>query len=81
VESVAVLAAVALRSLHESSVSQPWSGRAAAAWWPAARHLQAGEDNEPMNTRFLSSFAVTAGTRLIPGVVFLILGAAAFHNH
>ena len=34
-----------------------------------------------MNTRFLSSFAVTAGTRLIPGVVFLILGAAAFHNH
>jgi uncharacterized membrane protein YphA (DoxX/SURF4 family) len=34
-----------------------------------------------MNAGVLTSFAVTAGTRLVPGVVFLIFGADEFINH
>jgi uncharacterized membrane protein YphA (DoxX/SURF4 family) len=56
-----------------------------------ARHLEAREDESSIagqsldrrsiDGRGLASFAVTVGTRLGPGIVFLVFGADEFVNH
>jgi uncharacterized membrane protein YphA (DoxX/SURF4 family) len=64
---------------------------AATAWSRAARHLKAREDEDPIagaslhwrsiDGHGLARFAVTVGTRLAPGIVFLLFGADEFANH
>src|SRR5947209_19956843 len=64
---------------------------AAPAWSRAARHLEAREDEDPIagaslhqrsiDGHGLARFAVTVGTRLAPGIVFLVFGADEFVNH
>jgi uncharacterized membrane protein YphA (DoxX/SURF4 family) len=64
---------------------------AGPAWSRAARHLEAREDEDPIaapslhrrsiDGHGLARFAVTVGTRLAPGIVFLVFGADEFVNH
>ena len=69
---------------HARSLAGPASSR-------VARHLEAREDEDSIarrslhqrsiDGRGLARFAVTVGTRLAPGVVFLLFGADEFVNH